>query len=88
MPAEIRDQIKEHAERAGLDVSTFLTIAACAQMDQQERVGRVFDSFRRSRAQAEADATVDTWTDEIELTPDEQSEVDAILGRSQRRAAA
>ncbi|MER6994222.1 hypothetical protein [Streptomyces sp. NPDC000410] len=85
MPPEIRDRIKEHATEAGLDVSTFLTIAAQAQMDQQDRVKKLFAHFEQARAEAEAHAdTTDTWTDGLELTPEEQADVDAILGRVQR----
>ncbi|MGR8008570.1 hypothetical protein [Streptomyces hypolithicus] len=91
MPAEIRDQIKEHAARAGLDVSTFLSIAACAQMDQQDRVRRIFEPFEKARSEAEAEAAsqpgTDTWTDHLAPTPEEQAEVDAILGRGTRHEA-
>lgn len=89
MPAEIRDRIREHAADAGLDISTFLTIAAQAQMDQQDRVKAVFRSFEEARAEAEELAGDGSWAgDEIELTRQEQAEVDAILGRSQQGEAA
>ncbi|MFC8590658.1 hypothetical protein ACFWXA_01630 [Streptomyces atroolivaceus] len=90
MPAEIRDRIREHAADAGLDVSTFLTIAAQAQMDQQDRVREIFKSYDEARMEAEKQAGTGTWAgDEIELSRQEQAEVDAILGRpSQGEAAA
>jgi len=82
MPADIRDRIREHAADAGLDVSTFLTIAAQAQMDQQDRVREIFMSYEEARAEAEKQAGSGTWAgDEIELSRQEQAEVDAILGR-------
>ncbi|MFF9566557.1 hypothetical protein [Streptomyces sp. NPDC014685] len=85
MPSEIRDRIKKHAADAGLDVSTFLTIAAQAQMDQQDRVRRIFRPFEEARAEAEENAGTGTWAgDEIELTGDERAEVAAILGRPSR----
>lgn len=85
MPAELRDEIKAHAARSGLDVSTFLSIAAAAQMDQQARVDPIFAPFEQARADAAAAAAPDgdTWTDGLVLTAQEQSEVDAILGRGQ-----
>ncbi|WP_250286677.1 hypothetical protein [Streptomyces atroolivaceus] len=83
MPAEIRDRIRENAADAGLDVSTFLTIAAQAQMDQQDRVREIFKSYyEEARTEAEKQAGTGTWAgDEIELSRREQAEVDAILGR-------
>ncbi|WP_406252425.1 hypothetical protein OH786_11625 [Streptomyces atratus] len=89
MPSEVRDRIREHAADAGLDVSTFLTIAAQAQMDQQDRVRRIFRPFEEARAEAEENAGTGTWAgDEIELTRDERAEVAAILGRPSRDEAA
>lgn len=90
MPAEIRDRIREHAADAGLDVSTFLTIAAQAQMDQQGRVGEIFKSYEEARTEAEKQAGTGTWAgDEMELSRQEQAEVDALLGRpSQGEATA
>jgi hypothetical protein len=84
MPEELKDQVREHAERAGLDFSTYTAIALRAQMDQQDRVAAVFAPFTRAHAEAEAEAEqgVDGWTDGIELTEQEQAEVDAILGIS------
>ncbi|OKJ76224.1 hypothetical protein [Streptomyces sp. CB02460] len=85
MPGEVRNRIKQHAAAAGLDVSTFLTIAAQAQMDQQDRVRKVFAPFDEARAAAEEQAGTGTWAgDEIMLTHAEQAEVDAILGRTSR----
>ncbi|MFF3734306.1 hypothetical protein ACFYXM_29395 [Streptomyces sp. NPDC002476] len=89
MPAEVRDRIKKHAADAGLDVSTFLTIAAQAQMDQQDRVKRIFEPFERARAEAEEQAGTGIWAgDEVELTREEQAEVNTILGRPSRDEAA
>lgn len=85
MPAEVRDRIREHAADAGLDVSTFLTIAAQAQMDQQDRARRIFKPFEEARAQAEEQAATGTWAgDAIEPTEEEQAEAEAILGRPSR----
>ncbi|MCX4847931.1 hypothetical protein [Streptomyces sp. NBC_00893] len=89
MSAEVRDRIREHAADTGLDASTFLTIAAQAQMDQQDRVRRVFKSFEKARAEAEEQAGTGTWAgDEIEPTKEERAEVEAILGRPSRDEAA
>ncbi|MEU6230350.1 hypothetical protein [Streptomyces sp. NPDC047042] len=89
MPAEVRDRIREHAAAAGLDVSTFLAIAAQAQMDQQDRVREIFEPFQKARAEAEEQAGAGVWAgDDIEPTEAEQAEVDAILGRTPRGEAA
>jgi hypothetical protein len=89
MPTEVRDRIREHAADAGLDVSTFLTIAAQAQMDQQDRVKKIFKSFEDARAEAEEQAGAGTWAgDEIELTKQERAEINAILGRTSHDEAA
>jgi len=82
MPNELKEQVKEHAERAGLDFSTYTAIALRAQMAQQDQVEAVFAPFAQAHAEAEAQAEVDPdcWTDGIELTAQEQAEVDAILG--------
>ncbi|MDH6121887.1 hypothetical protein [Kitasatospora sp. GAS204B] len=88
MPAEVRDQIRDHAAAVGLDVSTLLTIAAQAQMDQQDRVEMLFEPFERARAEAEEQAGSDTWTDDITLTAEEQAEINAILGRPSRTEGA
>ncbi|HWU06121.1 MAG TPA: hypothetical protein VN520_06965 [Streptomyces sp.] len=82
MSAEIRDRIKEHAADAGLDVSTFLTIAAQALTDQQDRVRKTFESYEEDHAEAEEQATTGTWAgDGVELSRREQTEVETILGR-------
>ncbi|WP_175409676.1 hypothetical protein [Streptomyces sp. TRM64462] len=89
MPAEVRDRIKDHAARLGMDVSTFVTIATQAQMDQQDRVSKVFEPFEQARREAEAGAEEGTWLgDHLELTPEEQAEVNAILGRASGDQAA
>ncbi|MGW2474665.1 hypothetical protein [Streptomyces sp. NPDC001665] len=89
MPGEVRSRLKQHAAAAGLDVSTYLTIAAQAQMDQQDRVSKVFAPFDEARAVAEEQAGTGSWAgDEIVLTHEEQAEVDAILGRPSRGEAA
>lgn len=89
MSAEVRDRIREHAAAAGLDVSTFLTIAAQAQMDQQDRIRRIFKPFEDARAEAEGQAGTGTWAgDAIEPTREERAEIEAILGRSSRDEAA
>lgn len=89
MSAELRDRIREHAADAGLDVSTFLTIAAQAQMDQQDRVRRIFKPFEEACAEAEEQAGTGTWAgDEIEPTREERAEIEAILGRPSRDEAA
>jgi hypothetical protein len=89
MPATVRDRIREHAADAGLDVSTFLTIAAQAQMDQQDRVRKVFEPFEKAREEAEEQAGTGTWAgDDIEPTKAERAEIDAILGRTPRNEAA
>ncbi|MQY15921.1 hypothetical protein SRB5_61130 [Streptomyces sp. RB5] len=84
MPSEVRDRIKAHAAAANLDVSAFLAVAAVAQMDAQDRVGRILAPFEEARAEAEAaaaDAAADSWTDGMVLTAEEQAEVNRILGR-------
>jgi S-methylmethionine-dependent homocysteine/selenocysteine methylase len=89
MPAEVRDRIREHAAEAGLDVSTFLTVAAQAQMDQQDRVREIFEPFHKARTEAEKQAGTGVWAgDDIEPTEAEQAEVDAILGRTPRSETA
>lgn len=89
MSAEARDRIREHAANAALDVSTFLTIATQAQMDQQDRVRRIFKPFEEARAGAEEQAGNSTWAgDDIEPTREERAEIEAILGRSPRDEAA
>ncbi|QFQ98447.1 hypothetical protein F9278_22200 [Streptomyces phaeolivaceus] len=89
MPDTVRDRIKEHAANAGLDVSTFLTIAAQAQMDQQDQVRKIFEPFEKARAEAEDQAGTGVWAgDDIEPTKEEQAEIDAILGRTPRDEAA
>ncbi len=89
MPAEVRDRIKEHAADAGLDVSTFLAIAAQAQMDQQDRVREIFEPFQKARTEAEEQAGTGVWAgDDIEPTEGEQAEVDAILGPAPHGEAA
>lgn len=89
MPGEVRARLKEHAARLGMDVSTFITVAIQAQMDEQDRIRKIFEPLEALQAEAEAQAEPDTWTDDIDLTPEEQAEVDAILGRSaQHREAA
>jgi hypothetical protein len=89
MPAEVRDRIREHAADAGLDVSTFLAIAAQAQMDQQDRVREIFEPFQKARTEAEEQAGTGVWAgDDIEPTEGEQAEVDAILGSASHNEAA
>lgn len=89
MPDTVRDRIKEHATDAGLDVSTFLTIAAQAQMDQQDRVRKIFEPFEKARLEADEQAGSGIWAgDDIEPTTEEQTEIDAILGRTPRNEAA
>ncbi|WP_030207325.1 hypothetical protein [Streptomyces sp. NRRL S-87] len=89
MPSEVRARIREYAAAAGLDVSTYLVIAAQAQMDEQDRIRRVFETFEGARVDAEVRAAPEVWPgDEIELTAEEQSEVDAILGRTRPGEAA
>jgi len=89
MSAEVRDRIKEYAADAGLDVSTFLTIAAQAQMDRQDRVRRIFKPFEEARAEAEEQAGTGAWAgDDIEPTEEEQAEVRAVLGHSSHNEAA
>ncbi|WP_282698354.1 hypothetical protein [Streptomyces sp. CC208A] len=89
MAGEIHDRIKKYADDAGLDVSTYLTIAAQAQMDQQDRVKEFLQPFEAARLKAEEEAGTGTWAgDDIVLTSEEQAEVDAILGRAPRGRAA
>lgn len=89
MPAIVRDRIREHAADADLDVSTFLTIAAQAQMDQQDRVRKIFEPFEKARVEAEEEAGTGIWAgDDIEPTKEEQAEIDTILGRTLRNEAA
>lgn len=51
-------------------------------MDRQDRAEAVFAPFAHAHAEAEAEAEQDAngWTDGIELTEQEQAEVNAILG--------
>jgi hypothetical protein len=89
MPPDVAERIREHAAQAGLDVSTFLVIAAQAQMDQQDRVNRVLEPLRRAMAQAEQQGESGEWLgDTIELTEAEQGEVNAMLGLPNRPASA
>jgi predicted DNA-binding protein len=82
MPPEVRDRLALGAAEAGLDMSTYITIAVQAEMDRQDHVARVLDPVRRAWAEDESAAEVqDSWTDGIELTEAEQAEVDAALGR-------
>lgn len=84
----MRDRIREHAADAGLDVSTFLTIAAQAQMDQQDRVRKIFEPLEKARLEAEEEAGTGIWAgDDIEPTKEEQAEIDTILGRTPRNEA-
>ncbi|MGW1228196.1 hypothetical protein [Streptomyces sp. NPDC001478] len=89
MSGDLRNRVKEHAADAGLDVSTYLSIAVQEQMDRQDRVRRVFKSFEEARAQAERQAGTGTWAgDEVEPTDEERAEIEAILGRTPRDEAA
>lgn len=85
MPAAVRDRVREHAAEAGLDVSTFPAIAAPSQMDQRDRVRKIFEPFEKARVEAEEQAGTGIWAgDDIEPTQGEQAEIDAILGRTPR----
>ncbi|MEU2248826.1 hypothetical protein [Streptomyces sp. NPDC019224] len=54
MPAELRARIRQYAADAGLDVSTFMVIAAQAYMDKQDRAKRAFERVNEARPETEA----------------------------------
>ncbi|MFF6786725.1 hypothetical protein [Streptomyces sp. NPDC012510] len=62
-----------------------MVIAAQAQMDQQDRVRKIFEPFEKARVEAEEQAGIGIWAgDDIEPTTEEQAEIDTILVRRRR----
>jgi len=77
------ERIKEHAERAGLDVSAYLVHAATRQMAETDAIEEQFSGVDAliARAEAEADALSAEPTDSGgELTEQERREVEEALG--------
>jgi hypothetical protein len=86
---DVAERLREHAARAGLDLSTYVAIAVQSQMDQQDRVRETLEPFYRAQEEAETAAEDGHWLgDEIEPNDAEQAEVDAILGLPPRSGGA
>ncbi|MCK8681052.1 hypothetical protein [Streptomyces lichenis] len=76
------DRIRRHAERAGLDVSAYLVLAAGRQMAETEAVEAQFAGVDAliAEAQAEAEAMPPGALEHVgELTEQERLEVEAAL---------
>ncbi|MGW3120291.1 plasmid mobilization protein [Streptomyces sp. NPDC001107] len=90
---EQAERIRQHAERAGLDVSAYLVHAATRQMAETEAIEERFSEVDAliARAEAEADALTDEHDDAVpELTEQERRDVQAALNlvyREDREAA-
>ncbi|MCX4781115.1 plasmid mobilization protein [Streptomyces sp. NBC_01264] len=78
---EQAERIRQHAERAGLDVSAYLVHAATRQMAETEAVEAQFAAVDALIAAAEAEAPNARHADAAvpELTERERQEVEAAL---------
>ncbi|GAA4924641.1 ribbon-helix-helix protein, CopG family [Streptomyces coeruleoprunus] len=74
-------RIKRHAERAGMDVSAYLTHAATRQMAETEAIEEQFSQVDVliAAAEAEAEALPTEPATSDELTEGERREVDEAL---------
>ncbi|MDT7847888.1 plasmid mobilization protein [Streptomyces justiciae] len=77
------ERIKEHAERAGLDVSAYLVHAATRQMAETDAIEEQFSGVDALIARAEAEAgalSEESATGAEDLTEHERREVEEALG--------
>ncbi|MFE0101960.1 plasmid mobilization protein [Streptomyces sp. NPDC059009] len=77
------ERIKEHAERAGLDVSAYLVHAATRQMAETDAIEEQFAGVDALIARAEAEAGVlpeEPGASDGELTEQERREIEEALG--------
>ncbi|WP_151479659.1 plasmid mobilization protein [Streptomyces albicerus] len=76
------ERIRQHAERAGLDVSAYLVHAATRQMAETEAIEEQFSGVDALIAAAEAEAeafTPEPDTTTPDLTEQERRDVEAAL---------
>ncbi|MET9697675.1 ribbon-helix-helix protein, CopG family [Streptomyces sp. NPDC006529] len=78
---EQAERIRQHAERAGLDVSAYLVHAATRQMAETDAIEAQFAGVDALIAAAEAEAAdaADAQGSPRELTAQERREVEAAL---------
>ncbi|MFF3492526.1 ribbon-helix-helix protein, CopG family [Streptomyces sp. NPDC002795] len=77
------ERIKEHAERAGMDVSAYLVHAATRQMAESDAIEEQFAGVDALIAKAEREAggmTGESAAESVELTEQERREVEEALG--------
>ena len=83
------ERIRQHAERAGLDVSAYLVHAATRQMAESDAIEEQFAEvdalIARVEAAAEGLSAESTQEPVAELTEQERREVDEALGLVQGR---
>jgi hypothetical protein len=75
-------RIREHAERAGMDLSAYLVNAATQQMAQADEIEAQFTQVDAMIAQAEVEAaTLDPGSEIVaeDLTEEERQDVEAAL---------
>ncbi|MGW0627545.1 plasmid mobilization protein [Streptomyces sp. NPDC002758] len=80
---EQAERIKEHSERAGMDVSAYLVHAATRQMAESDAIEEQFAGVDALIAQAEAEALElpeEPAVTAEELTEQERREVEAAIG--------
>lgn len=76
------ERIRQHAERAGLDVSAYLVAAATRQMAETEAIEEQFSGVDALIARAEAEAKslpAEPNGAEPELTEQERRDIEAAL---------
>jgi uncharacterized protein (DUF1778 family) len=78
------ERIRQHAERAGMDVSAYLVHAATRQMAETEAIEEQFSGLDALIAEAETEAAAlppepETYVAAGELTEQERRDVEAAL---------
>ncbi|ARF64940.1 MULTISPECIES: ribbon-helix-helix protein, CopG family [Streptomyces] len=76
------ERIREHAERAGMDVSAYLVHAAARQMAESDAIEEQFAEVDAAIARAEAEAGAmpdEAEADAAELTERQRRDVEAAL---------
>ncbi|MEV0218449.1 ribbon-helix-helix protein, CopG family [Streptomyces sp. NPDC050704] len=79
---EQAERIRQHAERAGMDVSAYLVHAATRQMAETEAIEEQFSGLDSLIAEAEAEAAALPPEPDVtarELTEQERRDVEAAL---------
>ncbi|WP_327243738.1 ribbon-helix-helix protein, CopG family [Streptomyces sp. NBC_01320] len=80
---EQAERIRQHAERAGLDVSAYLVHAATWQMAESDAIEEQFAGVDALIAGAEREAgemTGESAAEPVELTEQERREIEEALG--------